>query len=118
VLKYNVTHSTDGGDCLTLGPDRFIPGTEQAERVLTVSAVTRRAVRVMRKKLKLSFDVGDSGNKKYKRGYGGTYEGVCRSLHLSGVMLLVLSWCVWQNVASVAVRMFSLLIHQKQKKQK
>jgi hypothetical protein len=37
----------------------------------------------MRKKLKLSSDGGDSGTKKYKRGYGGAYGGVWRSLRLA-----------------------------------
>jgi hypothetical protein len=32
------------------------------------------------KKLKLDSDVGDSGSKKSKRGYGGAYGGVRRSL--------------------------------------
>jgi hypothetical protein len=39
----------------------------------------------MRKKMKLSFDGGDSGSKKCKRGYGGAYGGVWRSLRLVGV---------------------------------
>jgi hypothetical protein len=33
------------------------------------------AVRAMRKKLKLIPDGGDSGGKKCKRGYGGSYGG-------------------------------------------
>jgi hypothetical protein len=37
----------------------------------------------MRKKLKQSSDGGDSGSKKWKRGYGDAYGGVWRSL-LSG----------------------------------
>jgi hypothetical protein len=39
----------------------------------------------MRKKLKLSFDDGDSGSKKCKRGCGGAYDGIWRSLRLAGV---------------------------------
>jgi hypothetical protein len=39
----------------------------------------------MREKLKLSFDGGNSGSKKCKRGYGGAYDGVWRSLLLAGV---------------------------------
>jgi hypothetical protein len=48
------------------------------------------------KKLKLSSDGGDSG----KRGYGGAYGGVWRSLRLAGVSgdrRSVLCWCVWQK---------------------
>jgi hypothetical protein len=37
------------------------------------------------KKLKLSSDGGNSGSKKCKRGYGGAYGGVWRSLRLAGV---------------------------------
>jgi hypothetical protein len=43
------------------------------------------AVRAMRKNLKLSFDGGDSGSKKCKRGYGDPYGGVWRRLRLAGV---------------------------------
>jgi hypothetical protein len=39
----------------------------------------------MRKKLKLSSDGGDSANKESKRGYGGTYGRVWRSLRSAGV---------------------------------
>jgi hypothetical protein len=37
------------------------------------------------KKLKFSSEGGGSGSKKCKRGYGGTYGGVWRSLRLAGV---------------------------------
>jgi hypothetical protein len=43
------------------------------------------AVRAKRQKLKLSSDGGDSGSKKYKRGYGGAYGGDYRNLCLVGV---------------------------------
>jgi hypothetical protein len=36
-------------------------------------------------KLKLSSDGGDSGSKKYKRGCGGAYGEIWRSLRLVGV---------------------------------
>jgi hypothetical protein len=39
----------------------------------------------MRKKLKLSFNGGDSGSKKCKRGCSGAYGGVWRSLRFAGV---------------------------------
>jgi hypothetical protein len=39
----------------------------------------------MRKKLKLSSDGGVCGSKKCKRGYGDTYGGVWRSLHLAEI---------------------------------
>jgi hypothetical protein len=39
----------------------------------------------LRKKLKLSSDGGDSGSKKYKRGYGGADDGVWQNLRLAGV---------------------------------
>jgi hypothetical protein len=51
----------------------------------------------MLKKLKLSFDGGDSGSKKCKRGYDGAYGEVWRSLPLVGVWRSVLCWCVWQE---------------------
>jgi hypothetical protein len=51
----------------------------------------------MRKKLKLSSDGGDSGSKKYKRGYGGVWrrlrlaevwsQAVGFLLHLAGIWL-------------------------------
>jgi hypothetical protein len=34
---------------------------------------------------KLSSDSGDSGKRRCKRGYGGAYGGVWRSLRLAGV---------------------------------
>jgi hypothetical protein len=55
------------------------------------------------KKLKLSSHGGDSGSKKFKRGYGGVW----RSLESGG------RFCVGafgRNLASVAVKMFSHLI--------
>jgi hypothetical protein len=62
----------------------------------------------MRKKLKLSSDGGDSGSNKYRRGYGGAYGGVWRSLESGG------RFCVGafgRNLASVAVKMFSHFIY-------
>jgi hypothetical protein len=55
------------------------------------------AVRAMRKKLKLIYNGGDSGSKKYKWGCGGVYGGVWRSLLLVGsvVRRSVLCWWVW-----------------------
>jgi hypothetical protein len=37
------------------------------------------------KKLKSLSDGGDSGIKKFKRGFGGAYGGAWQSLHLGGV---------------------------------
>jgi hypothetical protein len=53
--------------------------------------------------LKLSSDVGDSGNKKCKRGYGGTYGRVWWSLPLAGV------WS--QVVGFVLVRLAGIWLH-------
>jgi hypothetical protein len=54
----------------------------------------------MRKILKLSPDGGDSGSKKCKRGYGGAYGGVWRSLRLM---------IVWsQAVGFVLVRLVGI----------
>jgi hypothetical protein len=67
----------------------------------------------MRKQLKLSSDGGDSGNKKFKRGYRDAFSGVWRSLRLAGVWSqavgFVLVHC--RSLASVAVKMFSHLIY-------
>jgi hypothetical protein len=52
---------------------------------------------------KLSSDIGDSGSRKFKRGYGGACGGVWRSLESGG------RFCVGafgRNLASVAVKMF------------
>jgi hypothetical protein len=60
------------------------------------------------KKLKLSSDGGDSGNKKCSRGCGCAYGGVWRSLESGG------RFCVGafgRSLASVAVKMFSHLIY-------
>jgi hypothetical protein len=40
----------------------------------------------MRTKLKLCSDGGDSGSNKCERCYSGTYGGVWRSLHLTGIL--------------------------------
>jgi hypothetical protein len=64
----------------------------------------------MRKKLKLSSDGGDSGSKKYKRGYGG---GLAESA-FDGSLGSGGRFCVGafaRNLASVAVKMFSHLIY-------
>jgi hypothetical protein len=64
------------------------------------------AVSAMRKNLELISDGGDSGSKKFKRGYGGVW----RCLRLAGVWS---RFCVGgfdRNLASVAVTMFSHLI--------
>jgi hypothetical protein len=49
--------------------------------------------------MKLSSDGGDSGSKKCKQGYDGTYGAVWRSLRWreSGVRRSVLCCCVWQE---------------------
>jgi hypothetical protein len=75
-----------------------------------------RAVRAMRKKLKLSSDVGDPGNKTCKRGYGGACGGVWRNIRCTRAWSLELGdrFCVsvfGRNLASVAVKMFSRLVH-------
>jgi hypothetical protein len=67
-------------------------------------------------KLKLISDGGDSGSKKCKRGYGGAYGGVWRSLRFTGVWILESGtrFCVGafgRNLVSVAVKMFSHLIY-------
>jgi hypothetical protein len=50
---------------------------------------------MMQKNLKLSFDGGISGSKKYKWGYGHTYGGIC-IWWASGVRRLVCIG-VWQE---------------------
>jgi hypothetical protein len=55
---------------------------------------------VLREKLKLSSEGGDSGSKKYKRGYGGAYGGSVES----GSRFCVGAF--GKNLASVAVKMF------------
>jgi hypothetical protein len=69
----------------------------------------------MRKKMKISFDGGDSGSKKCKRGYGGAYSGVWRSLRVAGIWSLesvgrFYVGAIGRNLASVAVKMFPHLI--------
>jgi hypothetical protein len=66
--------------------------------------------------LKLSSEGGDSGNKKCKRGYGGAYDEVWRSLLLAGIWSLesggqVRVEAFGRNLDSVAVKMFSYLIY-------
>jgi hypothetical protein len=61
-------------------------------------------------KLKSGSDGGDSGSKKCKRGYGGAFCGVWRSLESGG------RFCVGafgRNLAAVAVKMFPRLIYFK-----
>jgi hypothetical protein len=65
------------------------------------------AVHAVRKKLKLSSNGGNSGSKKCKRGYGGAYGGVWRSLE-SGCLFCVGAFA--RNPASVASNMLSHLI--------
>jgi hypothetical protein len=61
------------------------------------------AVRMMRKKLKLSSESGGSGSEKCIRRYGGAYGGVWRSLFLvSGGRFCVGAF--GRNLASVAVK--------------
>jgi hypothetical protein len=58
-------------------------------------------------------DGGDSGSKKCKRGYGGAYGEVWRSLRLAGAWSRAGQFCVGafgRNLTSVAVKMFSHLI--------
>jgi hypothetical protein len=65
----------------------------------------------MRKKLKLSFECGDSGNKKFKRGYGG-YDAVWRNVHLAGVWSRPVGFVLAHlaGLGSVAVKMFSFTV--------
>jgi hypothetical protein len=53
------------------------------------------------RKLKLSSDCGDSGSKKCKRSYAGSYYRVWQSLLFAGVKFgakaVGLLWCVWQD---------------------
>jgi hypothetical protein len=68
----------------------------------------------MRKTLKLSSGAGESGSKKGKRGYGGAYGGVWRSLRFAGARRRRGRFCVGafgRNPASVTVKMFSYLIY-------
>jgi hypothetical protein len=60
----------------------------------------------MRKKLKLSSVVSDSGSKKCKRHYGGAYSGIGRSLLLSGVWSQAVG-VFGRNLASVAAKYFT-----------
>jgi hypothetical protein len=77
--------------------------------VANVSANVRHArlyecaVRAVRKKMKLISDGSDSGSKKYKRGCGGAYGGICLWRESGG------RFCVdafVRNLASVTVKMF------------
>jgi hypothetical protein len=52
---------------------------------VTLVSLYECSVRAIHKKLKLSFVSGNSGSKKCKRGYGGAYGGVWRSLRLAAV---------------------------------
>jgi hypothetical protein len=63
----------------------------------------------MRKKLKLSSEVGNSGNKKYLQGYGGAYGGVWRSLRLTGVWNHGIGFVLVSSafLVTVAVKKFS-----------
>jgi hypothetical protein len=66
------------------------------------------------KKIKLSSDGGDSDSKKCKRGYGGAYGWVWRSLRLAGVCSQAVGLALvlfGRNLASVAVKMFPHLIY-------
>jgi hypothetical protein len=66
--------------------------------------------RAMREKWKLSSDVGDSGSKKCKRGYGGAYGGVRRSLRLAGVWSQVVGFIPVNFDGSYAVATFLNII--------
>jgi hypothetical protein len=61
---------------------------------------------------KLSSDGGESGSKKCKRGYGGAYGVIWRSLCLAGVWSQVVGFVLVfdRNLASVAVKMCSHLV--------
>jgi hypothetical protein len=63
--------------------------------------------------VKLSADGGNSGRKNCKRKGGGAYGWVCEVCvwQESGVRWSVLRLCVWQDLDSVAVKMFSHLIY-------
>jgi hypothetical protein len=70
------------------------------------------AVCAVQKKIKLSSDGGDSGSKECKRGYGGIWQ----SLRLARVWSLKSGsrFCAGvfgRNLAPVAMKMFSHLIH-------
>jgi hypothetical protein len=63
------------------------------------------------KKLKLSPDGGDSGSKKCKRGYGGVYGGVWRSLRLARVWSQAVGFLlVW--FATVSTSEMSVICYQ------
>jgi hypothetical protein len=60
---------------------------------------------------KISYDSGDSGSKKYKRGYAGTYGGVCVSRDLEpGVRRSVFVGVFCRNVDLVVVKVLSRLM--------
>jgi hypothetical protein len=68
----------------------------------------------MRKNLKLSSDGGDFGRKKCKRGCGGAYGGVWRSLRLAGIWSKAVCFVLVRLAGiSFAVKMFSHLIYLK-----
>jgi hypothetical protein len=52
---------------------QFTPNIKAAMRR---SCLYECAVRAKRKRIKLSCDSGNSGSKKCKRGYGGTWQGL------------------------------------------
>jgi hypothetical protein len=58
----------------------------------------------MRKKLTLSSEVGYSGSKKYKLGYGGAYGVARRSLRFVGVWSQAVSFVLfWQDVYTFCI---------------
>jgi hypothetical protein len=60
------------------------------------------------KKMKLSYDGGDSGGKKCKRFYDGAYGAVWRTMESGSLFCVGASG---RNLASVGVEMFSHLIY-------
>jgi hypothetical protein len=68
----------------------------------------------MRKKIKLISDGGDSGSKKCKRGCGGAYDGIWRSLRLVGVWSQEVGFALVRLVGiwpQVTVKMFLHFIY-------
>jgi hypothetical protein len=61
----------------------------------------------MQKKFEVGINGGNSGSKKCRRGYIGAYGEVWHSVE-SGSQLCVDAFC--RNLASAAVKMFSLLM--------
>jgi hypothetical protein len=63
--------------------------------------------------MKLRSDGGDSGSKKCKRGYGGAYGVVWRSLHVAGFWSQAVGFVLVRlaGICLVSVKVFLYLIY-------